>query len=63
MHSQQMKTYISRIILYVHDIPRVAAFYQKQHGIAPEETIRQIREMIDTEFASPTSDVTGDFVE
>jgi len=35
MHSQQMKTYISRIILYVHDIPRVAAFYQKHFDFTP----------------------------
>jgi hypothetical protein len=50
-------------IAFTDIIRHLADAYQKQHGIAPEETIRQIREMIDTEFASPTSGVTGDFVE
>jgi hypothetical protein len=46
------------------DIMRhLADAYQKSHGIAPEETIRQIRETIAAELASPTSDTSGDFVE
>jgi predicted enzyme related to lactoylglutathione lyase len=33
-----MKTYISRIILYVHDIAKVAAFYQKHFDFVPVGT-------------------------
>jgi len=33
-----MNTYISRIILFVRDLPRVADFYQKHFGFAPIPT-------------------------
>ena len=41
----------------------VADAYQKQHGIAPGETIRQIQEQIGISLDSQTRDVSGDFIE